>query len=87
MFAREEFNGAFRNVLESEVNRAEDYLRRGLPLTERVSPELRLDVALFARGGLAVLDSIRRIGYNVWKRRPVVSKARKLQLLVRSLWD
>jgi squalene synthase HpnC len=87
MFERREFNAAFRRLLAAEVDRAESMLRFGDPLVGRVPRELRLEVALFIRGGLAVLEQIRRQGYNVWRRRPVVSKLTKLRLLAASWWQ
>jgi len=57
-------------------------LRAGLPLIELMPRELRLDVALFIHGGLAVLRAIRRRNYDVWTRRPTVSKMEKLRLFV-----
>ena len=38
---------------------------------------LQLDVALFAHGGLAILEAIRRQNYDVWTARPQVSKRDK----------
>ena len=81
MFERREFNAAFGALLADHVARAENMLRAGEPLVQRVPAELRLDVALFIRGGLAILDAIRRQDYNVWRRRPVVSKLMKLRLI------
>ncbi len=87
LFARREFNPAFREVLAAEVARAEGYLRAGHELIERVPAALRVDVALFQAGGLAILAAIRRIDYNVWACRPIVSKATQLRLLLRSWWN
>jgi phytoene/squalene synthetase len=63
-----------------QVDRAEDFLRAGLPLINMMPRELRLDVSLFIHGGLAVLRAIRRQDYDVWTRRPRVSKMEKLRL-------
>jgi squalene synthase HpnC len=87
MFQRREFNAAFRKLLAGEVKRAEAMLRLGEPLVERVPRNLRLDVALFVRAGLAVLEAIRRQDYNVWRRRPVVSKLTKLRMLASAWWQ
>ena len=84
MFARHEFNPAFRRLLADEVDRAEGFLRAGEPLVGLVTRQLRVDVRLFIDGGLAILDAIRRIDYNVWRTRPVVSKWAKLRLLFRA---
>lgn len=76
-----------RRALEIEVDRAESYLRNGEPLIALMPAPLRTQVALFIGGGLSILRSIRRMDYNVWRRRPTVSKPRKLALLVSSWWQ
>jgi len=86
MFARREANDAFRRLLAAEVDEAEAWLRRGLPLAGLVPPGLRLDVALFVHGGLAILDAIRRADYDVWSRQPTLSKLDKLRLAARCWW-
>jgi squalene synthase HpnC len=82
-FARREFNAGFRSALKTEVDRAEEHLRLGQALAHRVPAELRFDVALFAAGGLAILDAIRQQDYNVWSRRPALGKADKLRIAAR----
>jgi squalene synthase HpnC len=84
MFARREFNPQFRSLLADEVDRAESLFREGSPLVEQVPQELRIEVRLFIDGGLAILNAIRRIDYNVWRTRPVVSKWVKIRLLFRA---
>jgi squalene synthase HpnC len=86
MFARRETNEAFRRVMEFEVARAEAFLVAGLPLAERMPRELNVQIELFARGGLAILQAIRAIDYDVWRIRPTVSRRKKLSLLVASWW-
>ena len=82
MFARRETNDAFRELMRFQVDRAERWLRDGHPLIARVAPELRVDVRLFQQGGLATLNAIRRIDYDVWRQRPTVGRWRKLRLLL-----
>ena len=86
MLKQREYNRAFRQMMSAEVNRAEEFLRAGRPLVELVSPALRFDVALFIAGGREVLKGIRRLEFNVWRTRPVVSRAVKLRLLLSSWW-
>ncbi len=86
MFARRECNEEFRRLMAVEVTEAEGWLRRGLPLVEVVPQELRLDVALFIQGGLAILGEIRRCDYDVWTARPALGKFDKLRLVVRCWW-
>jgi squalene synthase HpnC len=87
MLARGEHNEAFGRAMRVEVDRAGDYLRAGQPLVELVPTELRLEVALFVAGGLSVLDAIRSLDYDVWNRRPTVSRWQKLRLLARCWFE
>jgi squalene synthase HpnC len=87
MFARRECNEAFRRLMEAAVAEAEGFFRRGLPLVETMPEELRLDVALFIQGGLGILKKIRQVDYDVWTRRPVLSKYEKLRLVLRCWWQ
>lgn len=75
-----------RRLLKFEVDRAEEWLQRGLPLVERMPRALAGDVWLFAQGGLKILAKIRRLDYDVVSRRPKVSKLDQLQLLLGCLW-
>ncbi|MCE9604812.1 MAG: squalene synthase HpnC [Planctomycetia bacterium] len=75
-----------RALLKFEVERAEAWLQRGLPLVDRMPRALAGDVWLFAQGGLKILAKIRRLDYDVVSRRPKVSKLDQLQLLVGCLW-
>jgi len=74
----------FRALLKFEVQRARDWFQRGLPLAKMVGRSLALDIELFSRGGMAILDAIERQGYDVLTRRPVISKPRKLWLVARA---
>ena len=83
--AQGEVTDGFHRLIAFEVDRARDLFHRGLPLVDRVDGTLKLDIALFSKGGLCVLDSIERQGFDVLSRRPVVGRARKLRLLVSTL--
>lgn len=72
----------FCRLLAFEVDRAQSFLELGWPLVSLVPPELKLDVQLFLRGGLATLEAIRRVEYDVLTTRPIVSNWEKLQLLL-----
>jgi squalene synthase HpnC len=80
MFARREFNEAFRRLMQAQVDQAESYLQAGLPLINMMPKELQLDISLFIYGGLAILRAIRRQNFDIWTRRPTVSKMEKLRL-------
>jgi phytoene/squalene synthetase len=85
-FAEECFDERFRSLLREEVEFAEDCLRRGQGLVERLPGDLRLDIDLIVRGGLAILRAVRRQDYNVWKRKPRVGKATQVRLLLAAWW-
>ncbi|MDD5220873.1 MAG: squalene synthase HpnC, partial [Candidatus Bipolaricaulis sp.] len=82
---------SLRRLLRFQVERTRDYFARGLPLLDRVSGHLRVDLALFSRGGLAILDKIERQGYDTLGRRPTVGKIEKAKILFSTLltrrWD
>lgn len=79
------YNQAFRDLLKYEVDRAEKYLTAGFPLIHLVPADLQFDIELFIRGGLSILQAIRKLDYDVWSRRPTVNKKEKLLLLL-SIW-
>ncbi len=85
-FQNRECNDAFRQLMEYEVERAEGWLRRGLPLINIVRPRLQFEVALFIHGGLAVAEAIRDQGYDVWAKRPIVGRRKKLRLALSCWW-
>lgn len=80
------FNDAFQQLMRFEVERARELFHRGLELVKLVPKQVRIDVELFARGGLAVLKKIERENYNVWQRRPTLSKWDKGKLLGSAYW-
>ena len=73
---------AFRSVLRFEVDRAQALFEEGLPLAARLGGRAGLAIALFSKGGMRVLDAIRKQDYDVLSRRPVVTRSRKLWLIV-----
>lgn len=84
--ARRRFTPAFAELLRFEVERTRAFFHRGLPLVERVPAGVRLDIDLFIRGGLAILARIEAEGYNVWRRRPALSKWQKAALVAGACW-
>ncbi len=73
---------AFRDLMRCEVDRAQALFEEGLPLAARLSGRARLAIALFSKGGMRVLDAIRKQDYDVLRERPVVTRSRKLWLIV-----
>jgi squalene synthase HpnC len=79
------FNGQFRNAMREAVDVAEDLFRKGLPLVRQVDRRLSLDLDLFSRGGLKILEKIRTQNYNVLDSRPHISKAERVAIFLRCL--
>jgi squalene synthase HpnC len=76
---------AFREVMREAVEKARELFLEGLPLSTMVDRRLALDLDLFSRGGLRVLEKIARLNYDVLAARPAISKAERLRLLLGSL--
>ena len=72
---------AFCAMMKFEVERARHWFHRGLPLVGKVDHELAIDLDLFSRGGLEILNAIEKQGYAVLGNRPAISKSRKLALV------
>lgn len=79
------FTPEFARLIEFEVDRARALLVAGQPLLERMPGPLALDVDLFSRGGLAILDAIERQGFDVLSARPALGKLKKFGLLARAM--
>ena len=78
--ARARASPAFKNLLCFEVGRTQELFENGLPLVDRVHGRMKLDIALFSKGGLQVLSAIRGRDYDVLAKRPTVPALRKLWL-------
>jgi len=79
--ARDRNTSAFREMMKFEVERARDWFRQGLPLVGRVDRELAIDLDLFSRGGMEILNAIERQDFAVLGNRPAITKSRKLALV------
>jgi squalene synthase HpnC len=79
------FTPEFAALLACEVGRARALLAEGRPLVARMPRALAVDVELFSRGGLAILDQIEACGFDVLTARPALSRWTKVRLLWRAL--
>ncbi|MCC6422943.1 MAG: squalene synthase HpnC [Phycisphaerales bacterium] len=77
----------FLQLMKYEVDRAEELFVKGEALLPLVEGRLRTDVTLYGRGGRAILDRIRGVGYDVLSQRPTLNKWAKLGLFARALWQ
>jgi squalene synthase HpnC len=79
------FDERFLAVMREAVDRARRLFLTGLPLTRKVNRRLAVDLELFSRGGMRVLDKIEEQGYDVLSRRPKISKVERVGLLIGTL--
>ncbi len=85
MIASRSFTPQFRELMRYEVEYARQMFAQGMPLIGMVDRDLALDLDLFSRGGLEILNAIEQQDYNVLRARPSISKGRKVALLLRAL--
>ena len=81
------FTPEFRAMAESLVVRTRVMLLGGGEISKHVDSELAVVLNLFRKGGEAILNGIAAEDYDVLRGRPVVSKAKKLGLLVEALFS
>jgi squalene synthase HpnC len=79
------FDARFRAVMQEAVAVAEELFQKGLPLIETVNPRLALDLELFSRGGMRILEKIRSQNYDVLQQRLHISKVERAVILLRCL--
>ena len=72
----------YREMMRFQESRTMDLYRRGSILAEKLGGRVKLDVALFSKGGIAVLDTIKRQHYDVFTKRPTLGKGRKIALFL-----
>jgi squalene synthase HpnC len=75
----------FRALLKYEVDFARNLFLQGLPLIHMVDRDLAVDLDLFSRGGLEILNAIAHQDYDVLRARPEISKRTKLSLALRAV--
>lgn len=85
VIAKRSFTPQFRELMHYEVDYARKLFAQGMPLIGMVDRELAVDLDLFSRGGLEILNAIEQQDYNVLRSRPSISKGRKVALLLRAL--
>ena len=78
------FDERYVALTKSLIARTRQLFVAGMPLARRVDGVLQVDLELFSRGGMAILDAIEASGYNTLEKRPELTKWTKLQLLGRT---
>jgi len=76
---------AFCAAVREAVEVARQWFERGLPLARMVDRRLAVDIELFSRGGLRILDKIEQQDYDVLSGRPVIGRVERVRLLLGTL--
>jgi squalene synthase HpnC len=76
---------AYVRMIEFEVDRTAKMFDQGDALLALLDPAVRGQVALYGKGGRAVLEAIRGQGYDTLARRPSLGKRQKGRLILSAL--
>ena len=79
------FDDRYVRLMKDLIARTRALFTEGQPLAKMVDGRLSVDLEMFTRGGLAVLDAIEAMGYDTLNHRPSVSKVKQATLLGRTL--
>ena len=78
------FDHRYVALMKELIAYTRELFEKGLPLSRMVSGKLSIDLEMFSRGGLAVLESVEEIGYDTLNQRPEVTKGKQVRLLGRA---
>jgi phytoene/squalene synthetase len=79
------FTPEFRAMMQDLVTRTRAMLLKGGAISGLVDKELKVTLDLFRKGGEAILDGIAAQDFDVLRGRPVVTKVKKVALLMGAL--
>jgi len=79
------FDARYIDLMKDLIVRTRILFSQGLPLAKMVDARLSVDLEMFSRGGIAVLDAIEATGYDTLHHRPSIGKAKQARLLGRAL--
>ena len=75
----------FRALMRFQVDRARALMLDGAPLGQRIPGRCGLEVRTIVAGGLRILDRIEAAGYDVFRRRPVLTPLDWTRILATAL--
>ena len=75
----------FTGIMKEAVERTRGLFQSGYPLAKMVDRRLSVDLELFSRGGMRILDKIEEQEFDVLSSRPRVSKTERVGLLIAAL--
>ena len=79
------FDDRYIRLMQDLISRTRALFAEGWPLAKMVDSRLSVDLEMFSRGGIAVLEAIEAMGYDTLHKRPAISKLKRARLLGRTL--
>jgi squalene synthase HpnC len=79
------FDERYVELMKDLIAQTRRLFAEGMPLAKMVDGKLSVDLEMFSRGGIAVLDAIEAMGYDTLNARPAISKGKQIQLLGRAV--
>lgn len=84
MFEMKEISFNLKRLIEFSVNRTQSMFDEGKSLLEFLSGRFKYEIALTIKGGEEILRKIRGVDFDVFTKRPVLTKTDYLKLLFKS---
>jgi phytoene synthase len=78
-------DASWQTLMEFEVKRARELMLSGAPLGKTLPGRVGLEIRATVQGGLRILEKIERVGYDVFRRRPVLKPFDWPMLLLRAV--
>jgi squalene synthase HpnC len=79
------FDERYVELMKDLIAQTRELFDKGMPLAKMVDGKLSVDLEMFSRGGIAVLDAIEAMGYDTLNARPAISKGKQIRLLGRAV--
>ena len=79
------FDERYVELMKDLIAQTRELFDQGMPLAKMVDGKLSVDLEMFSRGGIAVLDAIEAMGYDTLNVRPAISKGKQVRLLGRAV--
>jgi squalene synthase HpnC len=76
---------AWQALMKFQVERARDLMLEGAPLGRVLPGRVGLEIRATVQGGLRILEKIERVGYDVFRRRPVLKPLDWPMLLLKAV--
>lgn len=75
----------FREMLKALIETTRGLFRQGLPLLRRIRGRLKWELKFTVMGGLAVLDKIEKLDYNVLQYRPALTRGDRARIAIKGV--